>query len=92
MMEEVNSTMIYCNCFANWLTPVIPATQKAEIRKTVIQSEPSKQFERPILKKTHHKKRAGGVTQGVSHEFKPQYRKKKFFFVNVTMYPQDNKF
>jgi hypothetical protein len=30
----------------------------------------------PILKKTNHpKKRAGGVTQGVSPEFKPQSAK-----------------
>jgi hypothetical protein len=29
------------------------------------------------LKKTHHKKRAGGVAQGVGSDFKPQYWKKK---------------
>jgi hypothetical protein len=29
------------------------------------------------LKKTHHKKRADGVTQGVGPEFKPQCCKKK---------------
>jgi hypothetical protein len=34
-------------------------------------------FRDPILKKTLHKKRAGGVPQGVGPEFKPQYRKKK---------------
>jgi hypothetical protein len=28
------------------------------------------------LRKTHHK-RAGGVAQGVCHEFKPQYHKNK---------------
>jgi hypothetical protein len=28
---------------------------------------------RPYLKRTHHKKRAGGVVQGVGLEFKPQY-------------------
>jgi hypothetical protein len=27
----------------------------------------------PILKKTHHKKRAAWVAQGVGPEFKPQY-------------------
>jgi hypothetical protein len=31
----------------------------------------------PIWKKTHHKKRAGGIAQGVGPEFKPQYQKKK---------------
>jgi hypothetical protein len=32
---------------------------------------------RPYLKKTLHKKRAGGVAQGVGPEFKPQYCKKE---------------
>jgi hypothetical protein len=34
---------------------------------------------RPYLKKkkTHHKKRAGGVAQGVDCEFKPQFYKKE---------------
>jgi hypothetical protein len=31
----------------------------------------------PISKKNHHKKRAGGVAQGVGPEFKLQYHKKK---------------
>jgi hypothetical protein len=30
---------------------------------------------RAFLEKTHHKKRAGGVAQGVGPEFKPQYHK-----------------
>jgi hypothetical protein len=29
------------------------------------------------LKKNHHKKRTGGLAQGVGPEFKPQYSKKK---------------
>jgi hypothetical protein len=29
------------------------------------------------LEKTQHKKRAGGMAQGVDLEFKPQYHKKK---------------
>jgi hypothetical protein len=33
----------------------------------------------PILKKTHHKNRAGGVAQGEGPEFKPQHCKKIFF-------------
>jgi hypothetical protein len=32
---------------------------------------------RSYPEKTHHKKRPGGVAQGVGPEFKPQYRKKK---------------
>jgi hypothetical protein len=31
----------------------------------------------PILKKTHHKKRAGEVAQGVGPEFKLQYHREK---------------
>jgi hypothetical protein len=32
---------------------------------------------RSYLEKTNHRKRAGGVAQGVDPEFKPQYWKKK---------------
>jgi hypothetical protein len=32
---------------------------------------------RPYLEKTLHKKKAGGVVQGVGPEFKPQYKKKR---------------
>jgi hypothetical protein len=32
---------------------------------------------RPYFEETHHKKRAGGVAQGVGPEFKHQYYKKK---------------
>jgi hypothetical protein len=52
--------------------PVIPATQEAEIRR--LEGSLSKCFTRPYLEKTHHKKRARGVAQGVSPEFKPQYQ------------------
>jgi hypothetical protein len=31
----------------------------------------------PVSKKTNHKNRAGGVTQSIGPEFKPQYCKKK---------------
>jgi hypothetical protein len=41
------------------------------------EASPGKQYERTYLKKTHHKKRADGVVQGVGPEFKPQYHKKK---------------
>jgi hypothetical protein len=43
-----------------WFTPVILATQEAEIRRIMVQ----KQLVRPSLEKTHHIKRAGGVAQG----------------------------
>jgi hypothetical protein len=41
--------------------PVVIATQEADIRTS--------------SKKTLHKKKAGGVAQGVGPEFKPQYHK-----------------
>jgi hypothetical protein len=48
-----------------WLTPVILATQEAEIRKIEVRSQP-----RQIVPIT--KKRAGGVSQGIGPEFKTQ--------------------
>jgi hypothetical protein len=59
-----------------WLTPVILATQEAEIRRITVRTQLGQQFTRPYLgKKTcHTQKRAGGVAQGVCPEFKPPYR------------------
>jgi hypothetical protein len=52
--------------------PVILATQEAEIRKIVIQSQPGN----PISKNPSHthRKRAGVMAQGEGLEFKPLYR------------------
>jgi hypothetical protein len=61
-----------------WLTPVILVTQEAEIRRITVQSQPGQiVYISFYLEKTHHKKRAGGVAQGVGPELKPQYGKKK---------------
>jgi hypothetical protein len=65
------------NRWARWLTPVILATQEAEIRKIVTRSQP-----RPIVCKTlsqenPSQKRAGGVAQGVGPEFKPHYCRRR---------------
>jgi hypothetical protein len=59
-----------------WLTPVIPATEEAEVRRTTVQRQPGKQFMRPYLKKpvTENGWRSGS---GEGPEFKPQYHKKK---------------
>jgi len=56
---------------------VILATQEAEIRRMVVQSQPGQNvvYKTPILKKTPSQKRAGGLAQGIGHEFKPQYQK-----------------
>jgi hypothetical protein len=60
-----------------WLTSLILATQESEIRWWQFEASPGKQLSRPYLKKTHHKKRAGGVAQGRGPEFNPQYQKNK---------------
>jgi hypothetical protein len=62
---------------ALWLPPVILAIQEAEIRRIVVQSQPGKTVCETISQKNLSDKRAGGMAQGVSPEFKPQYQKKK---------------
>jgi hypothetical protein len=41
------------------------------------EASPGKEFTIPYLEKSHHKKRAGRVAQGIGPEFKPQYCKKE---------------
>jgi hypothetical protein len=66
-------TQIVAGC--QWFTPVILATQEAEIRRITVRSQPG-QIVRETLsqKKKNHKK---GLVQNVGPEFKPQYHKKK---------------
>jgi hypothetical protein len=59
------------------LTPVILATQEAEIRRIAVQSQPRQIVRKSLSQKIPSQKRAGGVAQGVGPEFKPQYCKKK---------------
>jgi hypothetical protein len=60
-----------------WLMPVILATQEADIRRIVVQSQGQVNSSvRPYRKKNLHKNRVGGVAQGVDPEFKPQYCQK----------------
>jgi uncharacterized NAD(P)/FAD-binding protein YdhS len=60
------------------LTPVILATQDAEIRRTVTQSQPRQIVPKTLSwKKSHKKKWARGVAQGVGSEFKSLYQEKK---------------
>jgi hypothetical protein len=59
-----------------WLTPVILATQEAEIRRIKVRSQPI--VRKTLSQKTLHKKeRTGGLAQGVGPEFKPQFHKNK---------------
>jgi hypothetical protein len=53
-----------------WLTPVIQATQEAEIRRIEVQSQPRQILCDTLSRKHHLQKRAGGVAQGVGPEFK----------------------
>jgi hypothetical protein len=46
--------------------PIILATQKAEVRRTTVQSHP---LMRPYLEKPHHEKRAGGVARAIRIPF-----------------------
>jgi hypothetical protein len=48
-----------------WLMPIILSTQKAEIKRITVQSQPQQ-----IVHETSQKI-AAGVTQGVGTEFKP---------------------
>jgi hypothetical protein len=57
-----------------WLTPVILATQEAEIRRIKVQSQHQQIVCKPLSRKPLHEYRAGGVGQGESPEFKPQYQ------------------
>jgi hypothetical protein len=56
-----------------WLTPVILATQEAEIWRITVRSQPGQILCKTPPQKNPSQKRAGGVAYGVSPEFKSQY-------------------
>jgi hypothetical protein len=56
-------------------TPIILATQEAEIRRITLQSQPRQMVHEDLYRKKNHKKRAGRVAGGVGPEFNPQYHK-----------------
>jgi hypothetical protein len=60
-----------------WLTPVILATQEAEIRKITVQRQSKQIVHETLSQKNPLQKKAGGVAQGVGPEFKFQYCKKQ---------------
>jgi hypothetical protein len=57
--------------------PIILATEEAEIRRMVLQSQPGQIVLKTLAQKNLSRKRTGGVAQGVGPEFKPQNCKKK---------------
>jgi hypothetical protein len=60
------------------LTPVIPATQGAEIKNNAIQSQSEEQIVLQTLsQKNPSQKRSSGVASGVGPGFKPQSCKKR---------------
>jgi hypothetical protein len=65
-----------------WFTPITLDTQEAEIRRTVLWSQPKQIVCKTLSWKTLHRKKrksSGGVaqlSQGVGPEFKPQNHKK----------------
>jgi hypothetical protein len=60
-----------------WLTPVIPVTQEAVIRRIMVWSQPRKIVHETLSQKNPSQERTGTVAQDVGLEFKSQYYKKK---------------
>jgi hypothetical protein len=70
------STSWYVPVQQNFSQDVKP--QEAEIRRIVVWSQPGQIVCETLSRKNpHHKKRSGGVAEGVGPEFKAQYRRKK---------------
>jgi hypothetical protein len=56
--------------WCQWFTPVILTTQE-------VRNQPGEIVCETLSPRNPSQKRAGGVTQGVGPQFKPQYQKKK---------------
>jgi hypothetical protein len=64
--------------WCRWLTPVILATQEAEIRRITVRSHPGQIVHKTLSRKNPITQNwAGGMAQGKGPVFKPQYHKKK---------------
>jgi hypothetical protein len=59
------------------LTPVILAAQETEIRRIAVQSQSGQIVLKTLSQKNSSQKRASGVAQSESPEYKPQYHRKK---------------
>jgi hypothetical protein len=57
--------------------PVIIATQEVEIWRLAVRSQPGQTVHKTLPQKNPSQKRAGGVAQGDSPEFKPPVLQKK---------------
>jgi hypothetical protein len=57
--------------------PVILATQETEMKRIKVRSQPGQTVCELLSQENPTQKRAGGVSQDVDPEFKPQYCKKK---------------
>jgi hypothetical protein len=71
MMKRFKVSLKYLLARLQWLTPVILATQEAEIKRIMVRSQPGQ-----TACETLSQKRAGVVAQGIGPEFKPQYHNK----------------
>jgi hypothetical protein len=69
-----------------WLPPVIVATEEAESRKIVVQSQPRQIGQETLFRKYPSQKRAGRVAEGLSPEFKSSTAKKKKEKKNVNLF------
>jgi hypothetical protein len=67
--------VIEANCCAHACNPSHSRKQRSGGLR--FEASLGKQFLRSYLKKTHHKKRAGGVAQAVGPEFKPRHCKEE---------------
>jgi hypothetical protein len=66
---------------SHWLTPVIPATQEAEIRRITARSQPGEIVPETLSRKTHHKKGLVEWLKVKALSSNPSTTKKKKFVV-----------